>query len=490
MVFRHVDELIVSVWGSEVGVLYRNPQREGQCLFEYSPSWVRDGVNLSPLGLRFNPADPQGPPAHGNDDDRAAWHGVPALLADSVPDDFGNRVIDAALAREGVSLADISALDRLAYVGERGMGALVFEPSRTHNFTPTAINLSDLVSEARELLRGNLDGDSRNAALTDIILTGTSAGGARAKAVIAWNRETSEVRAGNLPLPAGAVGFEQWLIKFDGINKGDYGLSDPTGQTRAEHVYALMAKQADIQMSETLLLDEGPRSHFMTRRFDRPGVDGERLHVQTLNALAGMNFKYERSYSYEQVFTAMRDVGVFTPDDLEQMFRRAVFNVLASNNDDHTKNWAFLMDPAGRWRLAPAYDLSFAYKPDHRYIGQHFLSINGKFDGHGLTDLHALGNAVGWQVPDIKGNIERVADAVSRFSTLAREWEVPTALASKISTRIDAICREVGLTGVTLPTGPSGASRGATTTKSGGYCGKRTADGTPCRNHKDACPHH
>ena len=293
MVFKHVDELIVGVWGREVGVLYRNPQRAGQCLFEYNPEWVRSGVNLSPLGLRFNAGDPQGPPAHRNDEDRATWHGVPALLADSIPDEFGNRVIDAALARDGVSKADISAIDRLAYVGERGMGALVFEPSRTHNFTPTAIDLSDLVSEARELLRGNLDGAARSDALTDIVSTGTSAGGARAKAVVAWNRETNEVRAGNLPLPAGVTGFEQWLIKFDGINKGDYELSDPTGQTRAEHVYALMAEQAGIEMSETLLLNEGPRSHFMTRRFDRPGVDGERLHVQTLNALSGLNYKYE-----------------------------------------------------------------------------------------------------------------------------------------------------------------------------------------------------
>lgn len=447
MVFKHVDELVVSIWGNEVGVLYRNPQREGQCLFEYSPSWVRGGVNLAPMGMRFNAADPQGPPAHRTDEDRATWHGIPALLADSVPDDFGNRVIDAALAREGVSRGDISAMDRLAYVGERGMGALIFEPSRTHNLKPTVIDLSELVEKARETLRGSLGATSRSEALTDIISTGTSAGGARAKAVIAWNRETNEVRAGNLPLPAEATGFEQWLIKFDGITKGDYNLSDPIGQTRAEHVYALMAENAGIDMSQTLLLDEGPRSHFVTRRFDRPGTDGERLHMQTLNALAGMNYKYEGAHSYEQLFTAMRDMGAFGPDTLEQVFRRAVFNVLASNNDDHTKNWSFLMDRNGQWRLAPAYDLSFSYTPGHRYIGQHFLSINGKFAGHTLADLHALGNASGWQVPDIKGNIERVADAVAQFPTLAHEWNVPSALSHTVAGRIGELYREVGLAG-------------------------------------------
>lgn len=421
MAFTQVDVLEVHAWGSRVGALAPSPNSRAYA-FRYDPAW--QGGELSPLLM---PLSPRGRTWVFPNLPQETFHLLPPLIADSTPDRFGNAIITAALAREGIAPSELRPIDRLAYVGERAMGALTFHPSQAPSRLPTGFEISSLVESARAALQGTLDSDGRTDSLQQLIAVGTSAGGARAKAVIAWNRETNEVRPGGVTAPPG---FEQWLLKFDGVGEdqqlgvgGDYG--------RTEYAYSLMAREAGIEMTECALLEEGGRAHFMTRRFDRPGTDGERVHMQTLCALQAMDYNAVDTHDYSSLFLTSEELGV---EAREQLFRRMCFNVLASNNDDHTKNHAFIRAEGGDWRLAPAYDLTYAYAKGNRWLDRHLMSVNGRFEGIARRDMLAVADQ--FMVPAAKRVMGEVAEAVANWPIAAREAGVGRERTELIAARL------------------------------------------------------
>ncbi len=346
--------------------------------------------------------------------------GLPGLLADALPDAFGKALLDKWLVSVGRTFAN--PIERLCYQGKRSMGALEFVPAQDNYLERgTQLEIDSLVEIAREVLDqkkqldSNLHEDTKEA-IANIIRVGTSAGGQRAKAVVAFNDETGEVRSGQIDAPEG---FQHWLLKLDGVTNAELG--DPKHYGRIEYVYSLMAREAGIDMSECRLIEENGRAHFMTRRFDR--VNGnEKVHMQTLCGIAHYDYKMLHAYSYEQVFQVMRRLKL-PYSQAEEMFRRMVFNVIARNQDDHTKNISFLMNRQGRWSLSPAYDISWAYNPKGAWTSKHQLSINGKWDGVTRDDLLSLAKNVNIkQTDDI---INKVIAAVSKWPKLAKEYDIP-----------------------------------------------------------------
>ncbi|MCP4549976.1 MAG: type II toxin-antitoxin system HipA family toxin [bacterium] len=411
----------IKLWGEEVGAVALDPQR-GFADFEFTPAFLTLGLDIAPLKMPLASAQNGRMRYSFPELSRDTFMGLPGLLADSLPDRFGNTIIDNWLARQGRKPGDFTAPERLCYTGSRAVGALEFEPAVRSGFASSVtvqvdemVDLIGRIMAQRSNLSANLD-DEPTAALQDIIRVGTSAGGARPKAVIAYNHDTGEVRSGQVEPPAG---FEQWLIKFDGVQ--DNTLGDPAGYGRIEYAYHLMARSVGIEMTACSLLEENGRAHFMTRRFDRPG-NGEKLHLQSLCALAHFDFNQAGAYSYEQAFQVMRELRL-PYSAIEQQFRRMVFNVVARNQDDHTKNIAFLMDRTGTWRLSPAFDVAWAYNPAGSWTNWHQMSIGGLRDG--ITRENLL--AVGRELSIKRGGaiIEEIVEGVAAWSGFAREAEVP-----------------------------------------------------------------
>ena len=440
MTYRHVDLLRVEAFGRTVGAVGAASAR-GSYAFQYDPAWVRSGIELSPLLMPLAQARA---PFTFPGLNRETFYDLPPMIADSLPDAFGNGIVDAVLAREGVSPDRVTALDRLAYVGARGMGALTFTPDHSPRDLPTSLEMNDLVEAARRAVQGDLASpDTRTEALNHLLAVGTSAGGARAKAVIAWNRTTGEMMAGGIQAPRGSEGrgfenrgFEQWLLKFDGVG-ADRQLGTGVEYGRTEYAYSLMAREAGIDMARTELLEEGGRAHFVTRRFDRPGTEGERLHMQTLCGIGGLDFNAVGVNDYASYFATMASLGI---GDREEAFRRVVFNVLASNNDDHTKNLSFLMGADGAWRLAPAYDVTFAYSPTSPWVSRHLMSVEGKFEHITTADLEVLGDRAG--VAGYRDIIVRVADAVARFGAFADAAGLSSGRRLEIAERLELVRSE------------------------------------------------
>ena len=393
----------VRVWRKAVGAVALDPKL-GYYAFEYQPAFLRSGIELAPLTMPLAAASE---PFVFTGLPEATYRRLPGLLADALPDDFGNALINAWMAREGVRPEHITALDRLAYMGHRGMGALEFKPATgpKPGKAGTAIELSALVESARRALHGELSTDAHaKAALAQIIQVGTSAGGARAKAVVSWNPATGEIRAGQFDVQAG---FEHWLIKFDGVGKDErLGVSEDYG--RIEYAYHLMAIEAGIAMSPCRLLEENGRAHFMTRRFDREG--NTKHHVQTLCGLAHLDYRQKATHDASQLLMTVDRLGVGYAG-LEEAFRRVAFNVMAANCDDHTKNVSFLLREGGAWELAPAYDVTYAYNPSGDWTYQHLMSVNGKFAAISRDDLMAVADRFGiGTAPKV---IEKVRAAVA-----------------------------------------------------------------------------
>ncbi|WP_125099619.1 type II toxin-antitoxin system HipA family toxin [Leucobacter chromiireducens] len=428
MTFTRVDVLEVRAWGETVGAL--SSGRGGVAAFEYAPGW-RDR-ELAPLLM---PTTPRGRIWTFPELPRETFHGLPPLIADAAPDRFGNSVIAAALARQGILPSEVRPIDRLAYVGERALGALTFHPAQSPGDAASSLELAQLVEAARAAVHGSLDPDARTTAVNDLLQVGSSAGGARPKAIIAWNRESNELRAGGIAAPPG---FEQWLLKFDGVG-ADAQLGTTGEYGRTEYAYARMAGAAGIDMAECRLLEEGGRAHFMTRRFDRPGTDGDRLHMQSLCALAGADFNALGTHDYATLFLVAEELGI---DAGEQLFRRACFNVIAANNDDHTKNHAFTMTRDGVWQLSPAYDLTFAYSPTSVWLRQHLMSVNGRFERITERDLLTLADQFG--VPGARGILAEVADAVARWPEFAAASGISAARVAEVGARLAEVRAELG----------------------------------------------
>ena len=418
--YTPVNVIQVYAWGEFVGALALDP-RLGFYAFEYDPRWLRTGRELAPLQMPGS-ASPYVFPSLPVE----TFQRLPALLADALPDRFGNALIDAYLAGKGVDKSRITAIDRLAYMGERSMGALSFKPTRgPRKLKPTAVEVSQLVGAARAALQGQFGDDRQTeAALTQLIHVGTSAGGARAKAVVALHPVTGELRSGQLPADPG---FEHWLLKFDGVGM-DHELGTGGHYGRIEYAYHLMARSAGIDMPDCRLLEENGRAHFMIQRFDRDAAS-DKLHMQTLCAMDHLDYNQRGTHDYAQLFQVIDRLRL-GPATRAEAFRRMVFNVVAANCDDHTKNHSFLMDRAGQWRLSPAYDVTHAYNPQGAWTHQHLMSVNGRFSG--ITRQDCLAVADRFLVPDAKSVLRQVAEAVRQWPVFAQQAGLPEDEARRV----------------------------------------------------------
>ena len=411
----------VQLWGRTIGAA--SLEKGGEyAAFQYDPDFARSGIEISPITMPLSDRVYLFPELPFR-----TFHGLPGLLADSLPDRFGNALIDAWLARQGRTPESFHAVERLCYTGTRGMGALEFAPALGPKPTrATRIEIDELVKLASEILtergglRGDLSGPGQQKALRDILRVGTSAGGARAKAVIAWNRETNEVRSGQI---AAGDGFDYWLLKFDGVTGNrDKELEDPKGYGAIEYAYYLMAGAAGIEMSECRLLEENGRRHFMTRRFDRL-AGGEKLHMQSLCALGNFDFNQPGTYAYEQAFLTIRQLEL-PMRATEEQFRRMVFNIVARNQDDHVKNIAFLMDKDGRWSLTPAFDMSYSFNPSGSFTATHQMTMNGKRDGFTMEDFRVCAKSALMKRGRAEKIVEEVCAAVRRWPEFAEQARV------------------------------------------------------------------
>ena len=410
----------VELWGTRIGAVALTDSN-GVASFEYEPSFLASGIQLAPLMMALAARVYSFPELQ-----RRTFRGLPGLLADSLPDRFGNNLINAWLARQGRTPESFDAVERLCYTGQRGMGALEFKPVQGPSAqTSGAIQIAELVALASEILSQqqglatSFQGPEREEALQTILRVGTSAGGARAKALIVWNASTGEVRSGQLEAPPG---FSHWLLKFDGVSGNkDRELEDPQGYGLIELAYSRMARAAGITMTDCRLLEENGRQHFMTRRFDRDDA-GNKLHMQSLGALAHFDYNEPGSYSYEQAFLVMRQLQL-PMQALEEQYRRMVFNLIARNQDDHVKNIAFLMDRDGQWSLSPAFDITWSFNPAGDWTATHQMSVNSKRDQFTRADLLAVGRSAQLK----RGRAEAIAEEVI---AAVRDWPLYAAEAN------------------------------------------------------------
>lgn len=421
----------INIWNTRVGAVAWNPST-GLGTFEFEPSFISKNLDLAPLKMPVSEAGKRTftfPEMRNN----SAFKGLPGLLADTLPDKYGNEIINNWLSRRGRPSNSLNPVEMLCFIGKRGMGALEFEPDESKlSARSTKIEISDLVKIANIILSGRQDFSTdithnEEKALVDILKISTSAGGARAKAVIAFDPVTKEVRSGQAEVPKS---FEHWIIKFDGVADNQFGAS--YGYGRVEMAYHLMAKDAGIEMAECRLLEENKRAHFMTRRFDREPGKGK-IHMQSFCAMQHYDFNEVNLYSYEQLFETMRMLGLPYPE-AEQLFRRMVFNVLARNCDDHTKNFAFLMDKSGQWKLSPAFDLCYSYRPGSVWVSQQSLSVNGKRQKITSEDLLSVAKQMNIKrAPHI---INHVSDTVNNWQNYAEETKVDSKLNSTINSTL------------------------------------------------------
>jgi serine/threonine-protein kinase HipA len=424
-----VTTATVKLWGTAIGYVSMD-RGERFARFEYDPGFASSGIELAPLMMPST----SGRIYQFQDLQPRTFHGLPGLLADSLPDRYGNRLIDVWLARTGRTRDEFHAVDRLCYTGSRGMGALEFEPASTVAElvdrpleVEQLVELASLAFASKNTLHTELTGDLGEQAMLDILSVGTSAGGARAKAVIAFDPQTKEVRSGQTQLPAG---FEHWLIKFDGVEfSGDWGIADPAGYGLLEYSYSQVAKQCGIAMTDCRLLRENGRSHFMTRRFDRE-ANGSRKFIQTFAAIAHFDYFESGAHSYEQLFMTMKQLGV-PQASMDQQFRRIVFNLVGCNQDDHVKNFAFVMDRKGQWDLSPAYDLCHAEGSE--FTSKHQLSLNGKTSNFTMENLKHLADYAGLPRGREKLILEQVVEAFQGWSKQAEEVGVPRSIIDHVT---------------------------------------------------------
>jgi serine/threonine-protein kinase HipA len=418
---------------AKVGAVYWDAPRH-VAVFEYTPEFIATGIELAPLQMPLRAGPHQYPRLHHS------YRGLPGLLAESLPDTYGNVLIDEWVRRQGRKPDDFSPVERLCYIGDRGMGALEFRPGLRERASRServeVDRLVELASEALAAKEGLSTKLQEEEDLNDILSVGTSAGGARAKAVIAWNPSTNEVRSGQAQAPRG---FQHWLLKFDGVSSAFDGIRDPQGYGRIEYAYSLMAKQAGLAMSECRIFTEGGRAHFMTRRFDRT-ADGGKVHLASLFGIAHMAYgtPWEHSHAYEDYLDTVVKRLDLTTDDRLEAFRRMVFNILGFNKDDHTKNFGFMMDDTGHWQLAPAYDVTYAHASGPgKWTATQQMSVSGKREAITTQDLVACGRRCGIATaPKLKGIISQVSGALANWEAHAAEAGVGDHEARQIKTAL------------------------------------------------------
>jgi len=430
-----IKTAFVYIWDELVGAIAWNENTQ-TASFEYDSKFLTKGLELSPLMMPTT----SGESIFSFPQLRATttFNGLPGLLADSLPDKYGNNLINAWLAQQGREVNTMNPVEKLCFIGTRGMGALEFQPSKFKKSTNTfnvevesLVNLSKKILNQRDSFETNLN-EGEKTAMKEILKIGTSAGGMRAKAIIAFNEKTGDVRSGQTRTPKG---YEHWLIKLDGVS--DSQLGDPKGYGRIEMAYYLMAKDCEIDMMECRLLEEkeNDRAHFMTKRFDREG-SGTKHHVQTFCAMQHFDYNDIHSFSYEQLFQTMRMLRLPYPQ-AEQMYRRLVFNVLAKNCDDHTKNIAFILKEGEKWELAPAYDVSYSYDPHSRWVSQHALSVNGKSNNISKNDLLIIAKSM--NIKKSESIIRQINEIVGKWSTYAEQTKVSSNKIESISSSLISV---------------------------------------------------
>lgn len=420
-----ITTAFIHLWGKRVGAVAWDSDT-GVASFEFDSAFAEHKWDVAPIRMPLESSQTIFSFPELRD---LSFKGLPGLLSDVLPDKYGSTLINAWLARHGRPANSLNPVEMLCYIGKRGMGALEFEPAMPKGKnTSTKVELDSLIDMAAKILSGRQDFTTNltaneEKALMDILKIGTSAGGARAKAIIAYNPSTREVRSGQADAPKG---FSQWLIKFDGVTDNQLGVT--AGYGRIEMAYHLMTKDCGIEMSECRLLEENGRAHFMTRRFDRP--DGkEKVHVQSFYAMQHYDFNDVLSFSYEQLFQTMRQLRLPYPQAVE-LFRRMVFNVIARNCDDHTKNFSFIMDKSGEWKLAPAFDMCHAYRPESTWVSQQSLSVNGKRKDITVSDMLAVAQNMSIKKPE--PIIEQINSVVKKWPEYADRMKVKEDLRDAI----------------------------------------------------------
>jgi len=434
MAFKHVDAIEVLLYGEKVGVVAGGQLVNNSYTFEYYPEWIARGASISPLQL---PLKPGAQAFRGLS--KETWYGLPPAIADALPDRFGNSLINAHMAQRGIVSAEITPLDRLAYVADRAMGALEFRPAFSLGREPAGIlEVAELVTAARNAVSGSFSGDKESKkALRSLLSVGVSAGGTRAKAVVNIDPKTNELTAGHRQ----SAGKESWIIKFDGIGQ-DSGLGETQQYGRIEYAYSLMARDAGIDMPETRLLKENERAHFMVRRFDRvDDLDGSeagdapelknrrKLHLQSLCAMDCVDHNLLHANEYASLLAVISRLGLGDEAKTEA-FRRAAFNHLAANCDDHSKNFSFLMDQSGAWSLAPAYDITFAYNSQNIWLREHLMGIEGKFSDVTYEDLYRFADA--HSIPYARQALKKIKSVLSHWPDYAKKAGVASEAASSI----------------------------------------------------------
>ena len=429
------EAIRVSFQGSDIGAISYDSAK-GLGAFEYTPAAIQRGIELSPIRMPLANRIYSFPNLQGT-----PFYGLPGMIADSLPDDFGNAVLNAWVASQGRQPSEITPLQRLQFTGKRGMGALEYLPAtRLKGLNASQqVQIDSLVSIAQEILDARSEfevhlaqsGQEDREAMLALLSVGMSAGGARPKAVLAFNSDFTQVRSGQTDVPPG---FTHYLMKFDGVSEHHTDretFGDPMGYGAMEYLYALMAKRCEIDMMPCRLLVEGNRRHFITQRFDRLG--NAKRHVQTLNGMDHVNYKLPGSYSYAELFALARRLKL-TAGEALQLFRRMVFNVVARNHDDHAKNFAFILNDQGRWQLAPAYDVAYSYKPGSKWVNSHWMTLNGKRDGFNREDFYAFEQLSSlFKRRTIDQIIDQTVAELNNWPVLAREHDVPASLVNEVA---------------------------------------------------------
>lgn len=425
------DTAEVYLWGTRIGIIHQDLSR-AYASFEYDTNFIGSGIELSPIRMPLGKNIYEFPTLVGE-----PFYGMPGLVADSLPDRFGNAVIEQWLLSLGKTLSEFTAIDRLCYTGKRGMGALEYVPASTDiEDIDENINVREMVKFASDVLtnRENITLKANdNLTYSQLVQVGSLAGGARAKALIAWNEDTKEIRSGQMQL---GKGYDYWLMKFDNVSKnGDHGLEDKPEYTLIEYAYHLMAKSCGIIMNECRIYDSEGDHHFMTKRFDRD--NGKKLHMQSLGALTHISYQEPGGCGYELAALYMKEIGL-SYKEIEQFYRRMVFNCIAVNQDDHVKNISFLMDRKGKWTLSPAYDITFSYNPDNKWLRAHQMTVNGKTTSITKIDIIAAGRKMGIREKRCQDIIEEIETKVSDFKTYAEQVGIKEKTYNYINSVIEA----------------------------------------------------
>lgn len=404
------------VWLWNKKIAYIDLDEKGFVNFEYTKSFLESGIQLSPFMMPLSNRIYMFPELL-----KTSFKGAPGLIDDSLPDRFGNAIIDNWLAKQGRLPESFNIIERLCYIGKRGMGALEYKPALSSDYSED-IEINNLVELANEVLKSKEKTKIRadkDGALNQLFLVGSSAGGARAKAIIAWNKEKNIIKSGQIDA---GEGYDYYLLKFDGVSKsGDYGLSDPKGFTKIEYVYYLMAKDAGIEMMESELLEENGRSHFVTKRYDR--INGEKIHAQTFGSLCHIDYNIPALASYEMLALRCIQLNIHQKQ-IDELYKRMIFNILGFNNDDHVKNFTFLMIKDGTWKLSPAYDLTFSYNPSSLWISKHQMAINGKRENITLDDVLSAAKVMRISKRKALNIIDEVKYALNNWSKYAKDLAI------------------------------------------------------------------